>query len=170
MAEPGSKVPVKSEKSGRSDWHPLETLQREIDRVFEDFGRASWRWPLPRVTGLEPGEEGWTITPAIDVADTEKAFEVTAELPGMDEKNIELKVANGILSITGEKSEEKEEKKKDYYLAERRYGSFQRSFRLPDGVDADKIEARFKNGVLTVVLPKTPQMQKAEKKIAIKAA
>ena len=88
----------------------------------------------------------------------------------MDEKNIELKVSDGMLSITGEKSEEKEEKKKDYYLSERSYGSFERSFRIPEGVDADKIEASFKNGVLTVTLPKKAEAQKPEKKIAVKAA
>jgi HSP20 family protein len=88
----------------------------------------------------------------------------------MDEKNIEVKVANDTLTIKGEKQEEKEEKKKDYYLHERRFGSFQRSFQVPQGVDADKIEAKFKNGVLTVTLPKTPEAKKASKKIEVKAA
>ena len=101
------------------------------------------------------------------MADTEKAYEVTAELPGMDEKNVEVKLANGVLTIKGEKKEEGE-KQKDYHLSERRYGSFQRSFTVPDGVDAEKIEATFKNGVLMVSLPKTPEAQKKEKQIAIK--
>ncbi len=73
----------------------------------------------------------------------------------MDEKDIEVNVANGALTIKGEKKEEKEEKQKDYYVSERRYGSFERYFELPDGVDAGKIEAAFKNGVLRVTLPKT---------------
>ncbi|MHC2791871.1 HSP20 family molecular chaperone IbpA [Mesorhizobium jarvisii] len=77
---------------------------------------------------------------------------------------------NHTLTIKGEKQEEKEEKDKDYYLSERRYGSFQRSFQLPDGVDADKIDASFTKGVLTVKLPKTAEAQKAEKKITVKAA
>ena len=86
----------------------------------------------------------------------------------MDGKNIAVKVVNG--TIEGEKQEEKEEKKKDYYLHERRFGSFERSFQVPEGVDADKIEASFKKGVLTVVLPKKPEAQKPAKKIDVKAA
>jgi HSP20 family protein len=88
----------------------------------------------------------------------------------MDEKNIEVKVVNGNLTIKGEKQEEKEEKKKDYYLQERHFGSFERRFQLPEGVDADKIEASFKKGVLTVTLPKKLEAQKPEKKIDVKAA
>ena len=98
----------------------------------------------------------------------EKEYEITAELPGMDESNIDVKFADGVLTIKGEKKEEKEEKKKDYYLSERRFGSFQRSFPVPESVDANKIEAKFVNGVLTVRLPKSPEAQKNEKKIAIK--
>jgi hypothetical protein len=95
---------------------------------------------------------------------------LTAELAGMDEKNIEVKLADGGLTIKGEKQEEKEEKKKDYYLSERHFGSFERSFRLPDGVDTNKIEATFKQGVLRVTLPKTPEAQRADKKITVTAA
>ena len=108
--------------------------------------------------------------PAVDVVESEKAYEITAELPGMDEKNIEVKVAEGGLTIKGEKQEEKEEKKKDYYLHERHFGSFERSFDVPESVDADKIEASFKKGVLTVTLPKKPEAQKPAKKIEVKAA
>ena len=117
------------------------------------------------------GAARWVLAKSrrVDVVDTEKAYEVTAELPGMDEKNVEVKLANGALTIKGEKKEEKEkEKNKDYHVSERRYGSFQRSFTVPDGVDEDKIEATFKNGVLTVSLPKTAEAQKKEKQIAIK--
>jgi len=98
------------------------------------------------------------------------AYEIAAELPGMDEKNIEVKFADGVLTIKSEKREEKEEKNKDYYLSERSFGSFQRSFQVPSGVDIDKIDASFKNGVLTVTLPKSTEAQKAEKKITVKAA
>ncbi|WP_232232482.1 Hsp20/alpha crystallin family protein [Cupriavidus sp. amp6] len=88
----------------------------------------------------------------------------------MDEKDIEVKLANGGLTIKGEKREEKEEKEKDYYLRERCFGSFERYFQLPDGVDADKIEARFNKGVLTITLPKTVEAQSAAKKIPVKGA
>jgi len=87
----------------------------------------------------------------------------------MDEKNVEVLFSDGVLTIKGEKQEEKEEKKKDYYMSERRYGSFRRSFEVPEGVDAEKIEASFKNGVLSVTLPKSPEAQKKEKKIPVTA-
>jgi HSP20 family protein len=148
-------------------------LRREIDRLFEDFNLG---WPRPSgrtVFDVEPfwrGEISWAKVPAVDIVEKEKEYEITAELPGMEEKNIDVKFADGILTIRGEKKEEKEEKKKDYYLSERHFGSFQRSFQVPEGVDADKIDASFKNGVLTVILPKSPEAQKREKKIAIKKA
>jgi HSP20 family molecular chaperone IbpA len=107
--------------------------------------------------------------PAVDVTQTDKGYEVTAELPGMEEKDIEVKLANGILTIKGEKRDEKEEKKKDYYVRERSFGSFERSFQVPADVDADEINASFKKGVLTVMLPKSAEAQRAEKKIEVKA-
>lgn len=151
------------------EWHPFETLRREVDSLFEDFARRPlfgrgalnsdpllrWEWPSVSV-------------PATEVAESEQGYEVTVELPGMDESNIQVEVSNGVLVISGEKKEEKEEKKKRFYLSERHYGSFERSFRLPDGVDASKIEASFKKGVLTVALPKSPEAQQSEKKIPIK--
>ena len=106
--------------------------------------------------------------PAVDIVEKDKDYEITAELPGMDESNIDVKFADGVLTIKGEKKEEREEKKKDYYVSERRYGSFQRSFPVPESVDANKIEAKFVNGVLTIKLPKSAEAQKNEKKIAIK--
>jgi HSP20 family protein len=180
MAEATSKVPVKIEEkvpareTALQTWRPLESLRREIDRLLEDFDRGFWRSPFRRsVFDIEPfwwRETSWATTPAVNITESEKAYEITAELPGMDEKNIEVKVANSGLTIKGEKQEEREEKKKDYYLQERRFGSFERSFRLPEGVDKDKIEATFKKGVLTVTLPKSVEAQKAEKKIEVKAA
>lgn len=170
------KVPGKTEKPttapATAEWSPFDRLRREIDRLFDELRPSDWRWPtarsllsfeMPRLRGE------WALTPVVDLAEKEKEYEVTAELPGIDEKNVEVKVANNTLTIKGEKKEEKEEKQKDYYLSERRYGSFQRSFALPEGVDSNKIEATFAKGVLTVRLPKTAEAQKAEKKIAVKA-
>ena len=178
MAETVTKLPIKQEKpstaaSTPQTWQPFESLREEIDRLFDDFGRGFLR-PFSRsLFAAEPQfrrELTLPTMPAVDVAESEKTYEITAELPGMDEKNSEVKVVNGSLTIKGEKQEEKEEKKKDYYLHERRFGSFERSFELPDGVDADKIEAAFKKGVLTVTLPKKPEAQKPAKKIEVKAA
>ena len=106
----------------------------------------------------------------VDLAEPDTAYEITAELPGLDEKNIEVNLANGGITIKGQKKEEVEEKKKDYYVSERSYGSFERYFDLPDGVDADNIGATFKNGVLKVTMPKTAEAQKPAKKIEVKAA
>src|SRR6516164_5353761 len=189
MAEAASKVPLKTEEkktepaSAVREWRPFEALHREIDRLFDDFGGGFWRSPFRRsVFDLEPFWRRaltWETAPAMDIAETERAYEISAELPGMSESDVEVVASNGGLTIKGEKKEEKEEKKKeekeekkkDYYLSERRYGSFERRMQIPEGVDADKIEASFKNGVLTVTLPKTAQAQKPEKKkISVKAA
>jgi HSP20 family protein len=180
MAETATKVPVKTEQKAVGTvtappaWHPFESLRREIDRLFDDFGVGFWQSPFRgSVFDLEPFRRRpipWSAAPAVDIAEKTDAYEVTAELPGMDEKNIEVKLVNGSLTIKGEKKEEREEKKKDYYLNERRFGSFERSFTVPEGVDADKIEATFQKGVLTVKLPKKPEAIKPEKKIEIKAA
>ncbi len=170
-----TKLPIKTEKSATpTQWAPFESLRREIDRLFDDFNGGFWRSPFRRsafdIAPFSGRQMNWPTVPAVDFTDAEKAYEVTAELPGMDEKNIEVKVANGVLTIKGEKLDEKEEKRKDYYLRERNFGSFERSFQVPEGVDADKIEASFKKGVLTVTLPKKPEAQKAAKKIDVKAA
>jgi HSP20 family protein len=172
MAETATKLPVKTEKAAPR--HPFVNLRREIDRLFEDFDRDFWGFPFRRsALDVEPfwrRELSWASTPAVDVTENDKAYEITAELPGIDEKNVEVKLANGGLTIKGEKAEETEETEKDYYLRERRFGSFERSFRVPDGVDTSKIDATFNKGVLTVTLPKSAEAQKAEKKIEVKAA
>lgn len=162
-------TPVAVKKSSPSQTGPLEpwrSLRSEMDRVFDRFAKG---FSFP---SLEPF---WTSdvelsAPAVDLTEDDKAYKVTAELPGMDEKDIDVTVSGGALVIKGEKKQEKEEKNKNYYLSERSYGSFQRSFSLPDGVDQDKIAADFAKGVLTVTLPKTADAQKAQKKIEVKAA
>ena len=177
MAEAETKVPVTTESKPAASpaamqvWRPFESLRREVDRLFEDFTMNPFRLPFRRPAfDIEPfwQTESWIAAPAVDLVEQEKAFELTAELPGLDEKNVEVKVANGVLTIKGEKQEDKEEKNKDFHVRERRFGSFERALRIPDTVDTDKIEASFKKGVLTVTLPKTAEAQKPVKKIAVK--
>jgi HSP20 family protein len=179
MAESATKLPVKNEPAAApqlfGERGAFEGLRRQIDRLFHDFERGLDVWrPFGRsmfdLAPAWPTEITWGTVPAVDVVEKDKEYKVTAELPGMEEKNIEVKLSNGVLTIKGEKKEEKEEKKKNYYFTERRFGSFQRSFRVPEGVDTDKIEASFKNGVLTVSLPKSAEAQKQEKKITVKAS
>ncbi len=176
MAEDTSKVPVRTGKTASSEsypWRPLESLRRGIDQLFDDFGLGTWQSPFRRsFFDMDPFRRAKAACrgmPVVDVTETEKGYEVIAELPGMDEKDIEVEIANSVLTIRGKKQEEKEEKKKDYYVRERSFGSFERTFQVPDGVDVEKVDASFKKGVLTVTLPKTVEAQKAEKKITVKA-
>ena len=171
------KVPVMTESKPVAPptvtpaWRPFEGLRRDVDRLFEDFTMSPFMMPFRRPAfDLEPfwQPESWVAVPAVDLIEHEKAFELTAELPGLDEKNIEVKVANGVLTIRGEKAEDKEEKNKDFHMRERRFGAFERAFRIPEIVDMDKIEATFKKGVLMVKMPKTAEAQKPVKKIAVK--
>lgn len=145
------------------DWRPFEALRRQLDRFFDEA-------PLQKRSGeLEPFEKfmGWQGAPPVDFVERPNEFEVTAELPGLDHKDVEVKVANGALVIHGEKKMEREEKEEGMFFSERRYGSFRRSFRLPENVDAEKIAASFEKGVLKVTMPKSAQATSEEKKIDI---
>ena len=175
MADTATKLPVQTApKESRAvssrEWRPFGSLRHEIDRLFDEFDHGMWRFPFRRsLVDFEPRWLGETA-PAVDIAERDRAYEISAELPGIDPNNIEVKLTNGVLTIKGEKKQETEEKKKNYYVSERRYGSFERSFQVPDAVDADKIEASFNKGVLTVVLPKSAEAQKSVKTISVKAA
>ncbi len=180
MGDVLGKVPVTTENKVQTSqralpsWRPFEGLRREVDRVLDDFDRGMWSAPFRRsIFDVEPiwsRAVSWATEPAVDIVEKVKVYEIAAELPGIDEKDIEVKLVNGSLIIRGEKRQEKEEKQKDYYLHERSFGAFERCFAVPEGVDAERVEAQFKNGVLTVTLPKKPEVIKPEKKIAIKAA
>jgi HSP20 family protein len=157
--------------------HPLASLRQEMDRVLDQFTSRIGTWPLATWPFGRRATE-WpellrstiaTNVPAVDVAETDQDYTITAEMPGMDEKDIELTVVGDLLRIRGEKREEKEEKRTDYYVSERRYGSFERSFTLPAGADREKIAAAFSKGVLTITLPKRPDAQTSPRKIAVKA-
>jgi HSP20 family protein len=178
MSEAATKVSVKTSQAAatkpQTDYRPLQALRTQVDRLFEDFQRGYWHLPFSRtVFDIEPlwrGDFAFGATPSVDIVEKDDTYKVSAELPGLAAGDIDIKFSDGTLTIAGEKQEEKEEKKKDYFLSERRYGSFKRTFRLAEGVDADKIEANFKNGVLTVTLPKTAEARKNTKTIAVKAA
>jgi HSP20 family protein len=177
MAEAATKLPIKTEATPvtppvkAADWQPFEALRNQVDRLFHDFQTGFLQTPfyrtLPDIESFWRRDLGFNVTPAIDIVEKDRAFEVTAELPGLDAKNIELQLSDGILTIKGEKQEEKEEKTKDRYVSERRYGSFRRSLQIPGSVDTDKIEANFKSGVLTVTLPRSPEAQMNQKTIPV---
>lgn len=174
MTETATKLPIKQDEAPRSrpqSWMPFEGLRAEIDRLFDDFTPSFWRRSFDPVhVQSSTVLPTWALAPAIDLVEKEASYEITAELPGIEEKDIEVKVSNGNLTIRGEKLEAKEEKDREYVLSERRYGSFQRTFKMPQGVKAEDIAATFSKGVLTVTLPKTKEAQQNDRKIQVKAA
>jgi HSP20 family protein len=174
MPETNNKVHVKTENTPASSQarRPLERLRREIGSLYEDFlgGRPPSRRSFMDFGISRRAKSAFGSIPAVHFTETERAYEITSELPGeMDEKNVQVTFANGVLTIKGEKKEEREEKKKGYHMQERSLGSFERTFQVPESIDTDKIRTRFKKGVLAVTLPKTAEARRAERKIAIKA-
>ena len=177
MAESATKLTVKNDNKqpARKDeaWLPLTNLRREIDRLFDDFHPFSRGFPFGGAKDLElawPKAAAWQVAPAMDLAEKEGEYEISAELPGLDDKNVEVKVASGTLTIKGEKKVERQEEKKGYYLSERSYGAIYRTIPLPPGVDGEKAEASFRNGVLTIKLPQTPEAQAKVRRIEVKHA
>jgi HSP20 family protein len=143
---------------------PFQSFRAEMDRLFDSFLGG-----VPSLTSLRQGISGAQVmTPTLDVKENEKEIVVKADLPGMDEKDVNLTVHNGVLSLRGEKKSEHTDERENYHVMERSYGSFQRSIRLPDTIDEDKAQARFDKGVLTITLPKRPETVSAQKKIEIK--
>jgi HSP20 family protein len=139
---------------------PFGFLHREIDRLFDDFTR-----------GLDVGGQGQVnLVPSIDVSETDKAIAITAEMPGLERKDVEISVEDDVLTIRGEKKveSEQEDKNKNYHLSERSYGVFYRVLQLPPGVDPSKIEASMSNGVLKITIPKPARSE--PKKIEVKDA
>jgi len=146
----------------RGEENPFLTLQREINQMFDN---ALHGFNLPAFGGVKGFGE---FLPSIDVREDEKEISVKAELPGMEEKDIEVTLSDDALTISGEKKEEKETKGKDYYHRETSYGSFRRVIPLPAGINTEKVEARFKNGVLTVTMPRLQETPAKQKRIAVK--
>ena len=139
---------------------PIATLQREMNHVFENFWNRVGHFAEPFGSGEAKS----------DVVETDKAIEVAIELPGMEMKDIEVTVNDDMLTVKGEKKIERKEEKKGYYLSERSYSAIYRTIPLPPGVDGEKAQAFFKNGVLTIKLPQSPEAQAKVRKIAIKEA
>jgi HSP20 family protein len=141
----------------------FSAMRDEMDRMFGRFERD---WALPSLFGREGRTAA--VLPELDVRESTNAITVEVELPGVEEKDIAVTLANGVLTIKGEKKQEKQEKGENYHMTERSFGSFQRSLRLPDMVDDTKVEARFDNGVLKVTVAKKLEAVKAERRIEIK--
>jgi HSP20 family protein len=149
------------QSSSQDEAYPLVTFQQEMNRLFDDFFGGSALAPFGALG------EGWNVfSPKVDVVETDAEIRVSAELPGLDDKDIDVSLSRGELTISGEKKHEKEEQGRGYYRSERSFGSFRRSISLPGEVVTDKVDAVFKNGVLTITLPKTAK--KARKRITIK--
>jgi HSP20 family protein len=177
MTEKKTAIEVKREPAREvgtlaQDWEPIRSLRHQIDRLFADFDWPDLRlaWPRRAAALPQPWPDFGAAVPPVDLVERNGGYELQAELPGLTENQIEVKLANGILTIKGEKSSERVEDEDDYHLRERSFGSFQRSFRVPASVDADKIEAKFDKGVLKVSLPKTAAAIQEERKIDVKAA
>ena len=159
------KEPDQDETGGELELRqePFAAMQQQMNRMFDGFFQG---------TGLEPFgafQEGWdAFSPRVDVVETEKEIKVSVELPGMEEKDIDVALAQRSLTISGEKRHEKREKGHNYVRSERSYGSFKRSISLSSEVDAGKADAAFRNGVLTVMLPRKENAE-TRKRITIKA-
>jgi len=167
-------VPVEVKKRPQAETPVPETwssFRSEMDRLFDRFVRGFGLPSLRNMADFEPPWRSFGFSPpSIDMSEDDKAYKISAELPGLDAKDVEVSVSGDRLVLKGEKRQEQEEKHKNYYHSERTYGSFQRSFELPASVDRGKIAADFSKGVLTITLPKTAAMQQQQKKIEIKSA
>jgi HSP20 family protein len=142
---------------------PLSALQADINRAFGDFWASLGPAPWDRNDSTE-------VSPRIDVRDAGKVIEIIAELPGLDESDIKLSLADGMLGIRGEKKVERTAKNKGYVLQERSYGAMERIVPIPEGLDLDSAQANFKNGTLTVTIPKKAETDQATKRIPVQAA
>jgi len=149
----------------RGEHDPFRDFQREMNRLFDDFLTD---FPIAPRWG-EGDFPAAAFSPRVDVSETDKAVKVSAELPGMDEKDITVEMDDAAITVRGEKHEEKEDKGKNWYSREQSYGSFHRVIPLPTSVDGTKAKAKFKKGVLTVSVPKREEEQDKRKAITIES-
>lgn len=152
----------KAAPSSQENENPVVSFQRALNSLFDDFFKGFDLSPFEGKAGL--------FNPSIDMTEDDREIRITAELPGIDEKDIEVNLSKEALTIKGQKTQEKEEKGRESYYMERSYGSFQRVIQLPAEVMADKIDANFKKGVLTIKLPKAAKEIREQKKIQIKCS
>ena len=145
--------------------HSLFDLHREVDNIFGNFMRRFDVSPFS-----ESSPESATLAPRIDIAETDRDYQITAEMPGVDEGDLDVSLAKGILTIRGEKKAEAEEKGKNFHRVERSYGIFERSVALPQDADAAKVEAEFKKGILKVQVAKLPTAIPQKRKIEVKSS
>ena len=152
---------------------PLMSLRAEIDRMFDRFmnhdslpGLFDWdNFAKLPTRSLSAG-----LTLRSDFSESDDGYELTVEMPGLTDKDVDVSVSDDTVTVKGEKKQQSEKKEDDYHMMERSYGSFRRSFTLPHGVNADSISAKVKDGILTVTLPKTAEAKKKARKIEIKAS
>lgn len=150
----------------RREDNPFFDLHRRMDDLFADFF-AGFGEDTPWPRGLTVSQRAFPVMPKVDVAETDDEVVVTADLPGMDEKDLNVTLDADVLTIRGSRKEEKQDKKSSYHLIERSYGEFHRALQMPAGVDSDKIKAAFKKGVLRVTLPKLPASKASSRHIEI---
>ena len=143
----------------------------DMQSFFDDFSRGMGAWPLRHALDWEPlrrlEKAAGVMTPELDATETASEIRITAELPGIAEADVNVDLSGDRLTIRGEKREVREEDEKDFHVSERRYGSFSRTLRVPDSVDPEKVTAAMKDGVLTVVIPKTASAKATPRKIAV---
>ncbi len=152
-----------------STFEPFQALRKQVDDLFTNF-TGSWpHFEMPKIewpTLIETGTE--SAIAKFDLSENGKSVKVVADIPGVDEKDIEVLVEGGVLTIKGKKESEREEEKGDVYISERSFGSFSRAFRLPDGIDEQSVDASFDKGVLTVTLPKTAKKKTEARQVPVK--
>jgi len=164
MAQVIKKPDVGSMPAARSV-DPFAAMRAEMDRVFDNFlGRGFSRFP-----SLWWEQAGDAIVPSIDIRESASEVVVEAEMPGLEQKDASITLREGVLTLEGEKKSAREEKEEDYHVTERSYGTFRRSFRLPDTIDENNVSATFDKGILTIKLAKKAEAVRAEKRIEIKS-
>ncbi len=162
----------------------LKGLREEMNQILDRFSSAQWpHFGRRRQTDM-PSEAGWSFDPfggmelpsiwgsernlgRADLSETDEGFELQLDLPGMTKDDVQVELTGGLLTILGERSDEREDKRKGYYLSERSYGSVRRSFRIPETVDLDKVKAQFSDGVLTLIMPRTEEAKQNTRQIDI---